>query len=226
MNTVAAARYYLRLLTSRQAVLAPVLFYLALVALDYSSPGGPPRLAEPHLQAGAITAIALMPTAAWLTRLAATSESPPFAEVTLVALGGSGRRQAARSAAVLAIAVALACVAMLWGRVADPAPYTAVTAIALAGMHLAEACAGAGIGVLIAPPLRTRVGTAVVAVTGLTVVSLAVPWLPPLNPVLQAAFHHKAPGLPLLLLVIAQAAALGLACALVGTSLARARRPG
>ncbi len=93
-------------------------------------------------------------------------------------------------------------------------------------MHLAEACAGAGIGVLIAPPLRTRVGTAVVAVTGLTVVSLAVPWLPPLNPVLQAAFHHKAPGLPLLLLVIAQAAALGLACALVGTSLARARRPG
>jgi hypothetical protein len=221
-----AARYYLRLLTSRQAVLAPVLFYLALVALDYSSPGGPPRLAEPHLQAGAITAIALMPATAWLTRLVATSESAPFAEVTLVALGGSGRRQAARSAAVLAIAVVLACVAMLWGRVADPAPYPAATAAALLGVHLAEACAGAGIGVLIAPPLRTRVGTAVAAVTLLTVVSLAVPWLPPLNPVLQAAFHHRAPGLPLLLLVTGQAAALGLACALVGTSLARARRPG
>ncbi len=221
-----AARYYLRLLTSRQAVLAPVLFYLAVVALNYSSPGGPPRLAEPHLQAGAITAIALMPAAAWLTRLAATSESARFAEVTLVALGGSGRRQAARSTAVLAIAVVLACVAMLWGRVADPAPCPAATSIALLGMHLAEACAGAGIGVLIAPPLRTRVGTAVAAVTGLTVVSLAVPWLPPLNPVLQAAFYHRAPGLPLLLLVTGQAAALGLACALVGTSLARARRPG
>ena len=88
----AAARYYLRLLTARQAVLAPVLFYLALVALEYSSPGGPPRLAEPHLQAGAITAVALMPATAWLTRLVATSESAPFAEVTLVALGGSGRR--------------------------------------------------------------------------------------------------------------------------------------
>jgi len=135
-----------------------------------------------------------MPATAWLTRLVATSESAPFAEVTLVALGGSRRRQAARSTAVLVIAVALACVAMLWGRVADPAPYPAATAIALLGMHLAEACAGAGIGVLIAPPLRTRVGTAVVAVTGLTVVSLAVPWLPPLNPVLQAAFHHRAPG--------------------------------
>jgi hypothetical protein len=114
---------------------------------------------------------------------------------------------------------------MLWGRVADPAPYPAATAIAMLGMHLTEACAGAGIGVLIAPPLRTRVGTAVAAVTGLTVVSLGVPWLPPLNPVLQAAFHHRAPGPPLLL-VTGQAAALGLACALVGTSLAWARRPG
>ena len=221
----AAARYYLRLLTSRQAVLAPVLFYLAVVALDYSSPGGPPRLAEPHLRAGAITAVALMPATAWLTRLVATSESPPFAEVTLVALGGR-RRQAARSTAVLAIAVVLTGVAMLWGGVADPAPYPAATVIALLGMHLAEACAGAGIGVLIAPPLRTRVGTAVAAITGLTLVSLGVPWLPPLNPVLQAAFHHQTAGLPLLLLVTGQAAALGLACALVGTSVARARRPG
>jgi hypothetical protein len=128
--------------------------------------------------------------------------------------------------AVLAIAVVLAGAAMLWGRVADPAPYPAATVIALLGMHLAEACAGAGIGVLIAPPLRTRVGTAVAAVTGLTLVSLGVPWLPPLNPVLQAAVHHEAPGLPLLLLATGQAAALGLACAAVGTSLARARRPG
>ena len=60
-------------------------------------------------------------------------------------------------------------------------------------MHLAEACAGAGIGVLIAPPLRTRVGTAVAGVTGLTLLSLLVPWLPPLNLVLQATFNHVSP---------------------------------
>lgn len=112
------------------------------------------------------------------TRLVATSESPPFAEATLVALGGSWLRQAARSTAVPAIAVVLTGVAMLWGGVADPAPSPPATVIALLGMHLAEACAGAGIGVLIAPPLRTRVGTAVAAVTGLTLVSLGVPWLP------------------------------------------------
>jgi hypothetical protein len=38
---MAAARYYLRLLVSRQAVLAPVLFYLAVVALDHEAPGLP-----------------------------------------------------------------------------------------------------------------------------------------------------------------------------------------
>ncbi len=63
------------------------------------------------------------------------------------------------------------------------------------------------------------------AVTGLTLVSLGVPWLPPLNPALHAAFHHQDPGVHLLL-VTGQAAALGLACALAGTSLARATRPG
>jgi len=40
--------------------------------------------------------------------------------------------------------------------------------MALPGMHLAEAFAGAGTGILIAPPLRTRVGTAVAGITGLT----------------------------------------------------------
>lgn len=34
----AAARYYLRLLVSRQAVLAPVLVYLSVVALNNATP--------------------------------------------------------------------------------------------------------------------------------------------------------------------------------------------
>ena len=98
--------------------------------------------------------------------------------------------------------------------------------VALPGMHLAEACAGAGTGILIAPPLRTRVGTAVAGITGLTLLSLLVPWLPPLNPVLQATFHRVSPAPGLLWLVTGQAVALGLACAVASTSLARARRPG
>ena len=221
-----AVRYYLRLLTSRQAVLAPVLVYLSIVAVNNATPADTLKTELP-LRAGAVTAVALMPVTAWLTRLVATSESAPFAEITLVNLGGSLRRQAARSAAVLAIAVPLACVATLWGLLVNAhRHHPASVVVVLLGMHVAEACAGAGIGILIAPPLRTRVGTAVAGVTGLTLLSLLVPWLPPLNPVLQATFRHVSPAPRLLWLVTGQADALGLACAVASTSLARARRPG
>jgi hypothetical protein len=221
-----AAGYYLRLLTSRQAVLAPVLVYLALVAVNYSGTAGPASVAEPPLQAAVVTIVALMPVTAWLTRLVATAESQPFAEVTLVSLGSSLRRQVARSAAAMSVAVLLGAAATLWGAVANPAPYPATTVITLLGMHLAEACAGAGIGILIAPPLRTRVGTAVAGVTVLTIASLVVPWLPPLNPLLQAVFHHPSPSPGLLLVVTGQAALVGLASAALGTAVVRARRRG
>jgi hypothetical protein len=223
---IVAARYYLRLLTSRQAVLAPVLVYLSLVALNNATPTGGIETELP-LRAGAVTAVALMPVTAWLTRLVATSESGPFAEVTLVTLGGQVRRQAARSAAVMAVGVLLACVASLWGLLVNADRHHPASVVAaMLGMHLAEALAGAGVGILIAPPLRTRVGTAVAGITGLTLVSLLVPWLPPLNPVLQATFHQVSPAPGLMLLAMGQAAALGVACGVLGTSLARARRPG
>lgn len=221
----AAIRYYLRLLVSRQAVLAPVLAFLTLLAVNYSETAGPAaRLAEPPLQAGAITAAALMPVTAWLTRLAATAESVPFAEITLVVLGGQARRQLARSAAVLGIAALLSVIATAWGLLVNPAPYGADTVTTLLGMHLAQACAGAGAGILIAPPLRTRTGTAVAGVTLLTVASLVVPWLPPLDPMIRTLFHHPSPGPGLLLLITGQAAAAGVASAALGTALVHARR--
>src|SRR5215510_6485703 len=55
--------------------------------------------------------------------------------------------------------------------------------------------------------------------------SLLVPWLPPLNPVLQATFRRVSLAPGLLWLVTGQAVVLGLACADASTSLARARRP-
>ena len=206
----AATGYYLRLLVYRQAVLPPVLAYLSLVAVSYASPAGPP------LRPGAVTSVALMPVTAWLVRLAATSESTPFAEITLAALGGPLRRQAARLAATLSAAAALGGVAIIWAALADPGPYPATTVIALVGMHLAEACAGAGIGMLVAPPLRIRAGAAITAVIGLTVVSLVVPWLPPLNPLLRAVYQHPSPGPGQLAVITCEAAAVGVAAALAG----------
>jgi hypothetical protein len=215
---IAATGYYLRLLVYRQAVFPPALAYLGLVAAIYASPAGPP------LSPGAVTSVALMPVSAWLARLAATAESAPFAEVSLVALGSMVRRQVARSAAALTVAVALGAAATLWGALANPAPYPPSTVIALLGMHVAEACAGAGVGALLAPPLHTRVGSAVAVVAAIVLASLLIPWLPPLNPLLRIGNQHTAPGPVTLLLVTAQAAAVGVAAATAAAAAIRVRR--
>lgn len=214
---IAATGYYLRLLVYRQAVLAPVLAYLCLVATIYAGPAGPP------LSPGSITAVALMPVTAWLVRLTATCESAPFAEITLSVLGGPGRRQAARLAATLAVTVALGVIATIWAALANPVPYLTPTVITLLGMHAAEACAGAGVGICIAPPLRVRVGTAVTVVTALTLVSLVVPWLPPLNPLLRAIYQDSSPGPWVLLAVVGQAGLVGLAGVLASAAMIRNR---
>jgi hypothetical protein len=212
---ITATGYYLRLLVYRQAALAPVLAYLTLIAVNYASPAGPP------LRSGAVTSVALMPVTAWLVRLAATAESTPFAEITLAALGGPLRRQAARLAAVLCAAAVLGGVAIGWAALADPGPYPASTVLALVAMHAAQASAGAGVGMLVAPPLRVRAGTAITAVAGLTIVSLVVPWLPPLNPLLRAVYQQRSPGPWQLTAIVCEAVAVGLAAALAGAAAIR-----
>jgi hypothetical protein len=214
---IAATGYYLRLIVYRQAVLAPVLAYLSLVATIYASPAGPP------LSPGAVTAVALMPVTAWLVRLTATCESAPYAEITLTGVGGPLRRLAVRLAATLTVALALGVLATIWASLANPRPYLTPTVITLLGMHAAEALAGAGVGTFIAPPLRVRAGTAIAVVTGLTLVSLVVPWLPPLNPLLRAVYASGSPGPWVLLTVVGQAGLVGLAGVLAGAAVIRNR---
>lgn len=218
---IVAAGYYLRLIIHRQAVLAAGITYLALVSITYANPAGPP------LQAGAVTSAGLMPVAGWLTWLAATAESEPFGDITLVATGGLLRRQGARIIATLTLAAGLGVIAVFWGAIANPAPYPATTVVTLIGMHLAEACAGAGTGLMLAPPAAHRAGPAIVVIAGLTIASLAVPWLPPINPLLRIVVEHHSPGSWLLALATGQAGAVGLAGAAAGLMLAQAPgRPG
>lgn len=203
-----AAAYFLRLLLFRQAMLAPVLTYLSLVAAIYASDAGPP------VPAAAVAAVALMPVSAWLTRLVTTVESAPFAEVSLVALGRPARLLLARVVAVLVIGGVLTAVTIGWAMLANPDPsphtphpYGGTTLPLIVAMCLAECVAGIGVGVLLAPPLRT--GTAVAAVTGLVIASLAVSWLPPLSPLLRTANEVPLPAAPALALAFGQAAIVG-----------------
>jgi hypothetical protein len=200
----AAAAYYLRLLAYRQSAIPPVLFYLGLLALVFADDAGPP------VPAATVTAAALMPLSAWLMRLTALSENRPFADVTAVALGGATKRLVARAAAAGSVGTALALVAVVWARAANPHPYRPAQIVAVViGMHLAQVIAGIGIGALLAPPLRVTAGAAAIAMIGLVLLSLLVRWVPPLGPMLYDLGRTPVPGPVTLLLAIGQAAVLG-----------------
>ena len=208
-----AVGYYLKLLLVRQSALAPAVAFVGLTALLYASPAGPAT------QAGAVTAIALFPISAWLCRLVSTAESPPYAQVILVALGSRSRRMLARAIAALAASTLLGAVAVGWAVVANRSEsYTATTLTALLLLHLSQAVAGVGLGTLLSPPIANRPGPAVVAVTVVAALSLAIPWLPPLQPLLHIANHPSASGV---LAVTLQAAVVGAACFLAAALLDR-----
>ena len=199
----AAIQYYLRLIAYRQSALPPILSYLALLAMVFANDAGPP------VAAATATSVALMPVCAWLMRVAGTSESRPFAEMTSVALGGGTRRLMARTGAAALLGCGLSVLSVIWARVANPHPYPASTLAIVLGMHLAEVIAGIGVGALLAPPLRVAAGAAIVATTALVLLSLLISWMPPLGPVLYRLDRDPVPGAPTLLVAISQAAVFG-----------------
>lgn len=209
----AVVGYYLRLLLVRQSALAPAVAFVGLTALLYASPAGPP------IQAGAVTAIALFPISAWLCRLVGTAESPPFAQVTLVALGSRLRRLLTRATAALAASAALGVVAVGWAAIANRSQsYTGTALTALLLLHLSQAVGGVGLGTILSPPIATRPGPAVLAVPTVVILSLGISWLPPLQPLLHLPSDAAAGGV---LAVTVQAAAFGAACFLAAALLDR-----
>lgn len=211
-----AVAYQLRLLVFRQSALIPMVVYLALVAAIYASDAGNP------VPAAAVTAVALMPVCAWISRLVATSESAPFAEVMLVSVGGRHRYLLARSASTLAVGAALTATSTVWAVLANstPAhPYRRSDLLIIVGMSLAECLAGIGIGVWIEPPVRA--GTAATVVILVSLVSLVVPWVPPLGPLLHGLYQPPMPPPVPLIAYTVQPVAFG--ALLVGANALRRR---
>lgn len=173
-------RYSLLLLALRQSALAPALTYLALVAAVYASDAGPP------VAAGTVTAVGLLPVCAWLARLVASAESAPFADITLLRLGGPARRQLIWWVSTMLVGAAFTVVAIVWARIANPHPYPARTVLLLVLLHLVQAACGAGLGGLLARPYPVANGVAVLVVTGVMVASLVVVQLPPVGPMVKA----------------------------------------
>jgi len=216
---IAAVAYYLRLLAYRQSVIPPVLLYLVLLGMVFATDAGPP------VPAATVTAAALMPLSAWLMRLAAVSETRPFAEMTAVALGSPSRRLLARAAAAAVVGIGLSVIAVVWARLANPHHhYGTGTLLIVAGMHLAQVIAGVGIGALVSPPLPVTSGVAALGITAVVLLSLLIRWLPPLAPTLYQLARTPVPGGGTLLIAIGQAPVVGV-LALAGAA-ALGRRAG
>jgi hypothetical protein len=199
----AAVRYYLELGVRKQAVLAPVLVFVVVLAIVYATDAGPP------LAAAAIPAAALVPLGAWIMRLVATSESASFADITIVAVGSPLRRQLMRATAAACIGGVLTAAACVWAVLANPHPYPPGAILEIAITTLAAAIAGIGLGALFAPPLRVGDGAAMLVVSVVVLVSLIVRWMPPLGPLLHAFIGGPPPALRRAVVGIGQAALFG-----------------
>jgi asparagine N-glycosylation enzyme membrane subunit Stt3 len=133
-----------------------------------------------------VTAVALLPICAWLARLVASAESAPFADITLLRLGGPARRQLIWWFSTMLVGAAFMVVAILWARIANPHRYTARTLVLLVLLHLVQAACGTGLGALLARPYPVATGAAVLVVTGVMVASLVIVQVPPVGPVVKA----------------------------------------
>ncbi|MFJ3089561.1 ABC transporter [Streptomyces sp. NPDC086838] len=216
----ALIRYQADLLVRSQRWLAPVLLYLAFLAVGV-------RSGQPVLDSLGYTAAGMLPVTAWLVRVCVTQEPPAARAVVAAAVGGQPR---AHLAALLA---ALGCAGLLGTAatavvlaISDPASTDHSVRVPLppagaAGL-LATACCvllGAATGALCGRPLLHGRGWSVAATVLVALLALVTAGSPAKAAVtglvsgsLTGTVH--VPVLPLLGAAAVAAAALALACRL------------
>jgi hypothetical protein len=208
----ALVRYQLADLVSSQRWVAPALGYLAFLGFMYASDAGP------AVPAFGVTALALLPVAAWLTRQTLGTEDDAARQVTSAAAGGTVRVQTALLVSSLLALVPFAVVAIAWAYVADHT-YVRTAAQLVGGLavQLVFAVAGLGLGAVVARPLVRPPGAAALLIVAVFVLSLVVPWSPVLRAshVLQTdPVHHFGSGLYPWMVALFACGAAGLAASL------------
>jgi hypothetical protein len=207
-RTLAVARYVAADAVRSQRVLIPVVVYgIVLAVLLSDSVGRPPGVWP-------ATALALYPTAAWLTLVVANIEAPAQRLVTMAAAGGSVRLVTGTVLVALAADAVLVLLSVVVPvvRAADPYPTEAVLSGVL--VHVAAASTGTAIGVLCARPLVTRIGWSFLIAVSVVTVTAVQPWLPPVGSAVRALTSDAPPPLGeafLGLLLVAAAAAVAVA---------------
>ena len=207
-RTLAVARYVAADVVRSQRVLIPVVVFGIMLAILLSDSVGRPPGVWPA------TALALYPTAAWLTLVVANIEAPAQRLVTMAAAGGPVRLVTGTVLVALAADAVLVLLSVVVPvvRAADPYPAEAVLSGVL--VHVAAATTGTAIGVLCARPLVTRIGWSFLLAVSLVTVTAVQPWLPPVGSAVRALTRDAPPPLGealLGVLLVASAATVAVA---------------
>lgn len=216
----ALIRYQAALLLRSQRWLAPVLLYLAFLAVGV-------RPGQPVLDSLGYAAAGLLPVTAWLVQICAGQEPSAARTVVAAAVGGQPRAHLATLLAALGCAgllgTAATAVVLLVSEPADTRHTVRVPlpAAGLAGLLAAACCVllGAAVGALCTRPLLHRRGWSVVATVLAALLALVTSGSPAKYAVtglvtgsLTGTVH--VPVLPLVGAAAVAAAAVAVACKL------------
>jgi hypothetical protein len=169
----ALCRYQLADLLRSQRWVAPLLTYTLFLAALYASDAGA------AVPAFGVTAIALLPVSAWLTRVVLSVEDDAARQVTAATVGGQLRVQAALLVSAVVAAAPFVVLAVGWASVANAGNVTGWRAyLGGLGIHSVLALLGVGLGATLSRPLVRAPGAAALAIVGVVVVVLIVPWSP------------------------------------------------
>ncbi|MFF5989656.1 hypothetical protein [Prauserella flavalba] len=176
---IATTRYQLALLAHSQRYLPPLIAFLAVLGVLYTSRDAP------VLPEFAVSGGALLVVTCWLTIALADVEDPAQRLVTLSHTRGPWVLVAAFGLATLACSAVLTVVSLLWATLVHggvPAAELGLGALA----HAACAFTGLAVGLPCSRLLVPRIGYTVVSALLLLAVVLLVRWVPLVNPMLRA----------------------------------------
>ncbi|MFD9700471.1 hypothetical protein [Lentzea sp. NPDC059081] len=168
-----------------QRYLAPLLVFLGVLGMLFSSDAGQP------LEAYSGSAALLYPVSAWMAVVVATSEDAVRREITVVSAGGWSRVLTAAALVTVSITVVMALVAAVWPVVTNPHPYTLGEFFVGLGAHTVCALLGSGVGLLFARPVLDSIGRTVLAVFSVVVLTYPLGRATPLGWVLDALGHNS-----------------------------------
>jgi hypothetical protein len=182
---ISLVRYLAADVLRGQRYLAPLLVFLGVMGMLFSTDAGQP------LEAYSGSAALLYPIAAWTAVVVATSEDVVRREITVVSAGGRSRVLTAAALVAVSFALVMALVAAVWPVVTNPHPYTFGEFLVGLGAHAVCALLGVGVGLMFARPVFDSIGRTVLAVFSVVVLTYPLGRATPLGWVLDALGHNQ-----------------------------------